>query len=167
MNDMKWNNHINRTVSKANSMLGFIRRNLHNAPKHVKLQAYKSLVRPHIEYCSSVWDPFTENNIKKVEAIQRRASRFIMNDYGQTSSVTKMMKELNLPTLQERRLNQRLTILHKIIHNNVNLPLSGHLEFDVRNTTRTTRKHNPLSLKIPWSKTNCHQKSFFPNTARD
>ena len=84
-----------------------------------------------------------------------------------TSSVTGMLKELQLPTLQERRLNQRLITMHKIIHNNIDLPLSGHLELNVRNTTRITRNHNPLSLKIPHSKTNCHQKSFFPNTARD
>ena len=165
--DMKWNIHIDKAVAKANSMLGFMRRNLSNAPKRVKLQAYKSLVRPHIEYCSSVWDPFTTTNIKKIEAVQRRSARFIMNDYGMTSSVTRMLKEIQLPTLQERRGNQRLLTMHKIIHNHVDLPLDGHVELNTRSLSTSTRNHNPLSLKIPFSKTNCHQKSFFPNTARD
>ena len=92
--DLKWNIHIDKVVSKANGMLGFVRRNLSNTPRKVKIQAYKSLVRPHIEYCSSVWDPHTSRNIKKVEAVQRRAARFIMNDYGRKSSVTAMLKEI-------------------------------------------------------------------------
>ena len=166
--DMKWNTHIDKVVAKANGMLGFVRRNLSNAPRNVKIQAYKSLVRPHIEYCSSVWDPHTKHNIKKVEAVQRRAARFIMNDYGRKSSVTAMLKDIQLPSLQERRLNQRLVMMHKIIHNNVDLHLDDHLEFNTRDSAASsTRHHNPLSLKIPSSKTNCHQKSFFPNTARD
>ena len=166
--DRKWNIHIDKVVSKANGMLGFVRRNLSNAPRKVKIQAYKSLVCPHIEYCSSVWDPHTSRNIKKVEAVQRRAARFIMNDYGRKSSVTAMLKEIQLQSLQERRLNQKLITMHKIIQNNVDLKLEDHLKFNIRDSsTSTTRHHNPLSVKIPSSKTNCHQKSFFPNTARD
>ena len=79
--DIKWNTHIDKVVSKANGMLGFDRQNLSNAPHRVKVQAYKSLIRPHIEYYSSVWDPHTSRNIKKVEAAQLRAAHFIMKDY--------------------------------------------------------------------------------------
>ena len=84
---IKWNTHINKIVSKANGMLGFVRRNLSNAPCQVKIQAYKSLVRPHVEYCSLVWDPHTSCYIKKAEAVQRQAAHFIMNDYGNPASI--------------------------------------------------------------------------------
>ena len=53
--DLNWKNHINNITAKANKSLGFIRRNLSNCPKNVKDQAYKSLVRPHLEYCTAVW----------------------------------------------------------------------------------------------------------------
>ena len=73
-----------------------------------------------------------------------------------------MLKDIQLPSLQESRLNQRLVMMHKIIHNNVDLHLDDHLEFNTRDpAASSTRHHNPLSLKIPSSKTNCHQKSFF------
>ena len=166
--DMKWNTHVDKIVSKANSMIGFLRRNLGSAPRKVKIQAFKSLVRPHLEYCSSVWDPHTKVNIKKIEAVQRRAARFIMNDYKWESSVTAMLKTLDLPSLQHRRYNNRLAMMHKIIHNNVNLPLGSHLSFSKRDSNAvSTRKSNPLSLEVPFVRTNCFQKSFFPNTARD
>ena len=61
---------------------------------------------------SSVWDPHTSCYIKNVEAVQCRAARFITNDYGKKSSVTgftAMPNEIQLPSLQDRHLNQRLT----------------------------------------------------------
>ena len=34
-------------------------------------------------YLSSVWDPYTKRNIDKIEAIQRRAARFVLNPLPQ------------------------------------------------------------------------------------
>jgi hypothetical protein len=42
---------------------------MHSCPKEVKAAAYTTLVRPSIEYASSVWDPYTRNNIHQLEAI--------------------------------------------------------------------------------------------------
>jgi ribonuclease P/MRP protein subunit RPP40 len=50
--NLKWNNHTNVITYKANRMLGFIRRNLNNTPQTVRETAYKTLVRPRLEYCS-------------------------------------------------------------------------------------------------------------------
>ena len=56
--DMKWNEHISKAVKKANSTLGFIKRNLYPCAEATKHKAYIALVRPHLEYASSVWDPY-------------------------------------------------------------------------------------------------------------
>jgi len=55
--DLKWESHINNISGKANKTLGFLRRNLNIGSTSVKEQAYKSLVRPSLEYGFSVWDP--------------------------------------------------------------------------------------------------------------
>ena len=54
---LSWNKHISAITRKGNRALGDIRRNLHNCPEEVKKQACYSLVRPHLEYASSAWDP--------------------------------------------------------------------------------------------------------------
>jgi hypothetical protein len=59
-------NHIDKTVKKANSTLGFLRRNLKVSNQDTKTTAYKTLVRPTIEYCSSVWSPHTKDAINSV-----------------------------------------------------------------------------------------------------
>jgi hypothetical protein len=42
-----------------------------------------------------VWDPHTQANINKVESIQRRAARFVTNNYDPRASVTTLLQDLN------------------------------------------------------------------------
>ena len=74
-----WNNHINNITTKANRSLGFIKRNLKRCPEQIKDQAYKSPVRPHVEYASSVWSPHQKYQVDKLEKVQRKAARFVKN----------------------------------------------------------------------------------------
>ena len=55
--DLTWNKHIHQITASANRTLAFVRRNLHSCPKNIKTTAYTTLVRPLLEYSSSVWDP--------------------------------------------------------------------------------------------------------------
>ena len=54
---LSWNEHINNTCKKANSSIGFLRRNLHISQQHIKKCAYSSLIRPQVEYAAAIWDP--------------------------------------------------------------------------------------------------------------
>ena len=101
--DLSWNEHINNVCSKTNKTLGFLRRNLKISSWEIKETAYKTLVRPIMEYTATVWDPLTQANIDSMEAIQRRAARFILRCYRNTSSVSNMIGELRWPSLQDRR----------------------------------------------------------------
>jgi hypothetical protein len=51
---MTWNAHINNITSKAQKLLGFLRRNLQIKNEHIKDMAYKSLVKSNLEYCSTI-----------------------------------------------------------------------------------------------------------------
>ena len=59
-NNITWNTHVNRVTANAGRSLGFIRRNIKT--RNPKVQ---TLVRPQLEYSSSVWDPHGKENIKK------------------------------------------------------------------------------------------------------
>ena len=45
-------------------------------------------------YASSVWDPYTAENINKLEGVQRRSARFVCNKYSRKESVTSMLDDL-------------------------------------------------------------------------
>ena len=75
--------------------------------------AYKQLVLPSIEYCCSIWDPYQQYLINKLEMIQHRAACFVLNkpwNRHQRDSITNMLKDLNWPSLQERRKQSRLIL---------------------------------------------------------
>ena len=115
--DLHWGVHISNICKKANSTLGFLRRNLRNCPQECRKLAYISFVRITLEYGSSIWDPYLSKDINAIEKIQRRAALFIKKDYKSRDEgcVTSMLQELDLPSLQQRREFNRLTNLFKIV----------------------------------------------------
>ena len=104
-------------VKKANSPVGFLRQNLQIHQKHIKANAYKTLVWPQIKYASTMRDPFTQENQNKSEMVQRRATCFVCNNYRCEASVTTMLDKLGWCSLKQRRADQRLIILYKIVNN--------------------------------------------------
>ena len=71
-NDLSWATHISNISAKANRTIGFLRCNIHSCPKvHfiVKAATYTTLVRPSIEYASTVWDPYTKNQTMQLDSI--------------------------------------------------------------------------------------------------
>jgi hypothetical protein len=55
-------------------------------------------------------------DIDKLERIQRNGTRFITRDYKSRheGAVTNMLKDLDLPTIQDRRTNAKLVFLYKV-----------------------------------------------------
>ena len=74
--DLSWTKHIDITTKMANQTFGFLKRNIWVHNKDLKSVAYKTLVRPQLEYASTVWYPHTTTDINKVESVQRRAARW-------------------------------------------------------------------------------------------
>ena len=153
----KWASHINKISNKANSLLGFIKRNMKYANRDLKELAYTSLVRSILEYSSTVWDPFYQKDIDRLERVQRRAAKFVLNDYKPLSSVTSMVSLLGWKQLAERRRERRLSLLYRIINGLVAIPADTHLHFNTRNT----RISNSKSLKLPICTTDTFKHSFF------
>ena len=98
---VSWDDHISNICSKANKVLGFLTCNLKISASNIKEKAYKAFVHPQLEHAASAWDPYSKKNIAKTEAVQRRAARFILNKYRNTSSVNSMLEALGWFTLEQ------------------------------------------------------------------
>ena len=85
-NDMTWNNHINNAAAKANKKLGFIKRNIKMKDNTLKEKAYKAIVRPTVEYCTTVWDPHYKTQAATTEKVQTRAARWVTGRFHNLSS---------------------------------------------------------------------------------
>ena len=61
-NKLDWNKHISTVAARGQSKLAFLNRNLKGCPKKLGDTAYISLIRPALEYSSSVWHPHKKSN---------------------------------------------------------------------------------------------------------
>ncbi len=160
---LDWKPHVDKICSKANRMLGFVRKNLRSCPKSVKEVAYNTLVRPTLEYSSTVWSPHTAVCTNKIEVVQRHAAHFVLQRYHNTSSVTSMLESLQWQTLAQRREIARLTMLYKIYNNLVDINPQNYL-FLLPHTQGTRRANTLQFERIGCFAPNYYSHSFFPAT---
>ena len=124
-NDLKWNTHVCNICTKANRTLGFLRRNLAACPRDVRESAYKGLVRPILEYGSSVWDPQSIPLQDELEKVKKRAARFVTGDYvSETGSMTGILKQFKWESLKKMRKDNRLIMLYKGLKGADSIPIN-------------------------------------------
>ena len=141
-NSLNWTKRAVEVKKKANKILGVLQRNLASCSAVVKERAYLTLVRPECKYGSAAWSPYTQKDINCVESVQRRAARFVCNEYRRTSSVNTMLSNLGLQDLETRRKITDLTTLFKIKTGNVRISFPDDLRaVDCPYLTRASAQH--------------------------
>ena len=133
-NDLRWHQHTDNISIKATRLLNFVRRNIYCCSTEAKALAYISLIRPHLEYASAAWDPYTARDSNKLDSVQRRAARFVKKDYRRTTSVSQLVVQLGLESLSDRRMNARLSLFYKGLHGLAAVPVD-----QLQRSTRCTR----------------------------
>ena len=99
--DLKWTTHIRHISSKASKRLYALRILRRNGVQPSDLRkVYCSFIRPVLEYACSVWHTSLPKFLTdELEHIQRRAFKIIVPHLSYSES----LKDLKLPTLEERR----------------------------------------------------------------
>ena len=69
--------HIGNIASKANSRVGIIKRTFNKLNEENFKILYKSLVRPILEYCTSIWFPLNKREAEEIEKVQKRATKLV------------------------------------------------------------------------------------------
>ena len=140
---LKFRAHVGTVVSKANQMLGIIKRSFDNMGEFAFLNLYKSLVRPHLEYGNVIWSPATVNEIILIEGVQRRATAMIKKCKG--LSYEERLRKLGIPTLEYRRHRADLIQVYRLFSGidrmDANVFFSLHNEDEPGSVRAETRGH--------------------------
>ena len=128
-----------------------MKRNERTKNQSVKELAYKPLVRPRVEYASTMWSPYTKQNIQKIDMVHRRATRWVSNRYSYHDSISAMLSNLRWRSLDYRRYDSRLAMFYKIQYDLVAVSMPSYFE----RPTRITRHMHSLSFR------QVHQFRFF------
>ena len=106
--------HIQAMVKKANRNLGIIKRTFSYLDKTVFLNLYKTIVRPHLEYASTVWSVLYKKDCISIENVQRRSTRMVHSI--RHLNYSDRLRDLGLPSLQYRRARADLIEVYKILN---------------------------------------------------
>ena len=111
--NLSWHEQIAAATKKGNTTLHLIARNLRKCPRSTRALAYTTLVRPKVEYCASVWDPYQKEDINTLEMLNRRAARTVHNKSWRQRNVspTELIRNLGWSTLEQRRQHLRLCMM--------------------------------------------------------
>lgn len=149
---MSFSDHITHIVSKASKTLGFIFRiakNFHNISCLKAL--YCALVRSTLEYCSTVWAPFYQNGIQRLESVQRKFVKYVQRhmswpDPANPPSYLERCKMLNLDTLSVRRDVAKATFVADLLQSSIDCPAVLQL-ININTRQRVLRNHSFLTVR--------------------
>lgn len=158
--DLSWSPHVANLCIKARKLIGLLYRRFgKHADSVTLLQLYKSFIRPHLEYCSIVWDPHLLGDIESLEKVQRFALRVCLKNWS--CDRDHLYTQSGIPVLVERRSRARLCHLYKIINHLTSYPESP---LEPRIIYYNNRSSHSLQFRNIFARTSQFQSSFFPGT---
>ena len=134
--DLKFSQHIQENITKANQRIGLIRRNFKYLNRTTLLMLYKTLVRPILEYCSPVWTVLYIKYSEALERVQRHATKLL---HGiKDLSYPQRLKTLDLAmlTLIYRRRRADMLQIYRIIKGIDQVKQEEHFILAGRTSTR-------------------------------
>ena len=112
--NLKFEKHISDIYNKAQRVLSLINHSFDYMDQDMFLTIYKSIVRPLLEYATCVWSPYLKKDIRKLESVQRRATKLVKNICH--LNYEDRLRSLGLPTLEYRRDRNDMIQVYKALH---------------------------------------------------
>ena len=156
--NLKPSQQCSEVAKKANMLVGFIGRSFEYKSRATIIPLYNALVRPIMEYCVQAWCPYYQKDIDKLERVQRRVTKMIPS--LRHKQYKDRLKELDLFSLEHRRIRGDLIQVFKIIRGIDNMDCNKYFSIDNTNYTRGNGcKINGKSL----TRKSNESKNFFFN----
>ena len=156
---LDWTKHIESIAGKISSGIGAIKKAKEFVDRNTLVLIYNALVQPHFDYCCEVWDVLGKTLSDRLQKLQDRAARIIMNFKNESRQSLLARNSLGWINLEERRVHIKAKLMYKSINNLAPERLSNLFQnsntiydYDLRGSS--TR------LCLPRPKTEFMKKSF-------
>ena len=121
---LNFKKQVDKIVSSGNSILGFIKRRAKEFDDpYLTKQLFSTLVLPVVEYVSSIWAPYRDIDIKRLESIQKQFLIFALRHLGfsgpQLPAYRSRLLLLNMIPLEDRRNVAYALLAFDLIRGNV------------------------------------------------
>ena len=160
--DLSWREHMKSILCRAYKTLNLVRRSFSrgHSPQTKKI-IYLSLIRSQLTYCSQIWRPHLLKDIVALEKIQRRATKYVLNDY--TSDYRSRLIALHiLPLMMQLEVFDVMFFIRCLKAPTDAFNIYDHVTFH----TSSTRSSTHLKLKHVLSRTNSARHFYFNRIPR-
>jgi len=112
--DLKFKTHISDIVKRAKQRASLIHRCFISRDIKNLIRAFKTYVRPLVEYAPQIWSPHLTFLIDLIEGVQRAFTKRLPGFANKTYA--ERLKLLQIQSLEHRRLLYDLTLCFNIVH---------------------------------------------------
>lgn len=132
--DLKASNQCKQAYGKASRMLGLIYRTIVNKTPSIMVRLYKTLVRPHVEYCAVAWSPHYIKDKQLIEKVQHRFTRMLPS--LKSLPYEDRNRQLGLWTLEERRNRADVIEVYRMFHGQSSVSWQRFFDLNLDSRTR-------------------------------
>ena len=155
---LSWKTNTENICKKITSGISALRRLKEFADKQTLLSVYNAIVRPYFDYCCEVWDVFGETQSKRLQKLQNRAARIILNMSNDIDHSV-ALQALGWKPLKTERKKSKAKIMYKLLNKMGPKSLSNLFTYKGEVTNYKLRNISS-SLCLPQPRTNNMKKSF-------
>ena len=153
--NLTYHKHIEIIVSAAIKKIHIISKCFHSRDISTLRQIFVSFIRPSLEYCSVIWNPWSHREITSLERVQERFTALAYHAPA-VPSYNQRLRDFALPTLKLRRDHIDLVMYHKILHDKTRIRSTSLFELNAR----SARRSNCLAISKPICRTSAFLHSF-------
>jgi len=135
-----------KAAQTAQTVLGQLTRAFHYRDRHVFVRLYKQYVRPHLEFSTQAWSPWTVGDKETLEKVQRRAVKMVSG--LESSDYNERLRELGLDSLEERRYHADMAMVYRITNGHGNLSHGTWFEKAGEAERATRSSADPYGLRV-------------------
>ena len=139
--------HIEKHISKLKQSTGVLRRVSPFIPLSIRKILYNTLFMSHLDYCSPVWCTLPKTIIQRLQRIQNRCMRIILDSHPH-SHAKDLLEELKFMSVHQRFTFNNCVQMWKIIHNHSPSYLANMFTLKSHTCVQTTRSSLKLDVFI-------------------
>jgi len=159
-NDLSWDKHISSICKKLGHGIHVLRKLKNKIPPSHLLTVYNTIVQPHIDYCITVWGYAPEVYVNRVQRLQNRIARLLMNNYDWDISPLSFLKCLNIQTVTQRRDYFNCITVYRCLNGTAPNYLADLLNYVSDFSLYDTRNATTSMLHVPKPRLELFRQSF-------
>ena len=132
MDNLSPEKHVNRITAETYNLLRNIRVAFIYVDEEMIKKLVTTLIRPRLEYAAAVWSPSTKKHIRKLERIQRAATKIPQSLRELTYE--ERLRILGLTSLEPRRERGDLIMVYRVMKGVERLDREDLVNWDIRDT---------------------------------